>query len=233
MTIISTVPITRRGYISKGEYEQYTGTTVSDATAWEVLASKAEEMVDAYVGPQDSFMYSETTGRASAGGSSTITLQSDQQNISDVNYYERCEVEILGGTGAGQRNKVSSSTREGVLTMQTAWVTTPDSTSFYKIYQLGKFPRKHDVTFYSEQSPSTYYKQIPEEVKRAVCAQIEYMVEMGDEYFAGNDADKQSESIGDYSYTNASGSTGTNKMISAKSKLLLRGIKNRIGRLVV
>ena len=112
-------------------------------------------------------------------------------------------------------------------------MTTPDATSFYKIYQLGKFPRHCDVTFYSQQTPDTYYKQIPEAIKRAVAAQIEFMIEMGDNYFSGDDANKQSESIGDYSYSNADGATGINRLIAPKVKMLLRGIKRRTGTFVI
>lgn len=229
MGVTSGNPTSRRGYLSQSEVEQFANITINDTDEADDRISQAEEMIDAYVGPQLKFFESDITGRASAGGSLNITLQTNQQNIYEIDYFKLCEVEIIGGTGAGQRRKCTGSTKAGVLTVDSAWTTTPDNTSFYKIYQLGKFPRQQDVIYYSESSPYTYYKSIPEAVKRAVAAQIEFLVEMGDDFFATDRAEKESESIGDYSYSNAAGSAGFQRMIAPKAKALLRGIRNRLG----
>lgn len=223
----------RRNYVTTTEVDELIGS----GSSTDLQISEAEEIIDSYVGFQQKAVDLEIKGRAAAGGSSTITLEQNQQNVYDIDYFKYCEVEILGGTGAGQRRVVTSSTLAGVLTLASAWTTPPDSTSFYRIYQLGKFPRHCDSTFYSEQSPSTYYKNIPEMVKRATAAQVEYMTNMGDAYFATDKSEKVSESIGDYSYENASsggvGMIGEGKMIAPKAKMFLKGIKNRLGQILV
>lgn len=218
----------RRNYVTTTEVDEMAGIVSTD-----LQISEAEEIIDAYVGYQKRHLEHSLKGRASAGGASTITLQSKEVNVYDIDYFKWCEVEILGGTGAGQRRTITGSTKAGVLTVATIWTTAPDSTSFYKIYQLGKFPRQQDVTFFSEVAPSAYYKQIPEAIKRATAAQVEYMVSLGDDFFATDKADKQSESIGDYSYSNAEGAANINKLIAPKARALLRGIINRTGTIIV
>lgn len=222
----------RRNYVTTTEVDELAGITSTD-----LQISEAEEIIDAWVGPQNKHIESIYTGRASAGGGSTITLESTHQNIYDVDYFKYCQIEIIGGTGAGQKRVCTTSTKAGVLTVDSAWTTAPDSTSFYKIYQLGKFPRVHDVEFYSTQSPSTYYKSIPEAVRRATAAQVEYMVAMGDDFFKTDAMDKQSESIGDYSYSkggvNSSGVMSISKVIAPKARALLRGIKNVLGEITL
>lgn len=231
--VTSTTPTTRRGYLSRTELEQYADITITDATEADDRISIAEEIIDAYVGNQCKAIVEKIEGRAAGATTLTLTVQTSQQNIQEQDYFLWCVVEIIGGTGAGQRRTITGSTKAGVVTVGTAWTTTPDTTSFYVIYQLGKFPRNEDLHFYSEQSPSRYYKAIPEAVKRAVAAQVEYMITMGDAFFESDTSDKQSESIGDYSYTNAQSGTGLVRMIAPKAKLLLRGIINRTGRIIV
>lgn len=233
MGVTSGNPTSRRGYLSHSELEQFANITITDSDEADDRISQAEELIDMYVGPQIKAFESDITGRPGAGASTSITLQLDQQNIYEIDYFKLCEVEIIGGTGAGQRRKCTGSTKAGVLTVDSAWSTVPDTTSFYKIYQLGKFPRQEDVIFYSLQSPSTYYKSIPEAVKRAVAAQVEFMIEMGDDYFSSDRAEKDSESIGDYSYSNMAGAAGVQRLIGPKVKILLRGIRNRLGVIIL
>lgn len=223
----------RRNYVTTTEVDELMGSGAST----DLQISEAEEIIDAWVGPQNKHIEEEYKGRASAGGSNYIELQTTHQNIYDIDYFKYCQIEIIGGTGAGQKRICTTSTKAGRLTVASAWDTAPDNTSFYKIYQLGKFPRVHDVEFYSEQAPSTYYKSIPEAVRRATAAQVEYMAAMGDDFFKTDQADKQSESIGDYSYSKGGGdSTGAvsiSKLIAPKARALLRGIKNILGEIVV
>ena len=223
----------RRNYVTSDEVEELSNVTseVSD-----LQISEAEELIDGYVGFQNKFFPHDLQGKAASGAVGSITLQSNQQNIYDVDYFKWCEVEIIGGTGAGQRRVITASTKEGVLTPASNFATAPDNTSFYKIYQLGKFPRHCDVLLYSESSPTTYYKQIPENIKRAVAAQVEYMIQMGLNFFATDQSEKVSERIGDYSYANAeseAGGVGPSKLIAPKAKILLRGFKNRTGQILV
>lgn len=231
MSITSANPTSRRGYVSKKETAELLG--VAENAIVDEKLGRAEEMIDAYVGYQIKFFQSNMTGRASAGGSNTLDLQTDQQNLYEVDYFKGCEIEILGGTAIGDRKKIIGSTKEGRLTVDSAWSATPDTTTFYSIYQLGKFPRQQDVVFYSQNAPYTYYKRIPEAIKRATVMQYEFIISMGDDFFAGDQLGKESESIGDYSYTNATESTGVQGLIAPKVKLLLKGIRNRTAKLIV
>src|SRR5690242_992243 len=143
MGINSTVALSRRGYLSEDELEQFADITVTDAAEAIDRISQAEELVDAYVGFQEQFMTEVVSGRcALAGTTNTLYLDTKQQNVYQNDFFKLCEVEILGGTGAGQRRKVSASDYEtGKLTVDTNWTTPPDATSFFRVYQLGKFPR--------------------------------------------------------------------------------------------
>lgn len=223
----------KRNYVTTTEVDELIGS----GSSTDLQITEAEEIIDAWVGPQKKHIEEVYTGRASAGGANDITLESTHQNIYDVDYFKWCQIEIIGGTGAGQRRICTASTKAGVLTVASAWDTTPDTTSFYKIYQLGKFPRIHDVEFYSTQAPSTYYKSIPEAVKRATAAQVEFMSAMGDNFFKTDQTDKQSESIGDYSYSkgnaDSTGALSISKLIAPKARALLRGIKNSLGEIVI
>jgi hypothetical protein len=232
MGVTSTQPTSRRGYLSQSELEQFANITITDVNEADNKINQAEEMIDSYVGAQDKYMEEVVTGLAASAGSTTITLETSQQNTYDIDYFKLCQIEILGGTGVGQRRKITGSTKAGVLTVD-AWTTTPDSTSFYKISQVGKFPRVFDIGTYTVGVNTTFYKSIPEAVKRAVAAQIEYFIEMGDAFFAGDKSEMESESIADYSYTKGQGVSGIAKLISPKAKILLRGIVNRTGTIVV
>jgi len=232
MGVTSTLPSSRRGYLSQDELKQYVNITINDIAEADDVINQAEEMIDGFVGYQNKFMVEKVEGRMAANTPTSFTLQSNQQNNYDINYFSLCEIEIIGGTGQGQRRKITTSTKAGVQTIDVAWTTTPSTDSFYRIYQLGKFPRACDVVSYSEQTPTTYYKQIPEAVKRAVAAQIGFMIEMGDAYFAGSKSDYQSESIGDYSYSKGAGSNN-DRLIGPRVQTLLNGIYKRTGRLLV
>ncbi len=233
MGVNSTIPTSRRGYLSQDELEQFADINITDAQEADDRISQAEDLIDSFIGPQNKFMSEEILGRVASATSTTVTLQSNQQNVYEADYFKLCEIEIVAGTGVGDRRKITASTKAGVLTVDTAWDTTPDTTSLYKIYQLGKFPRLRDAQLFSESEPTTYFKAIPEPIKRAVAAQVAYAIEMGDSFFAGDDSDKTSESIGDYSYTRAEGAAGVAKLIAPQAKLLLRGYTNRTGQIVI
>lgn len=219
----------KRNYVTTSEVDTYTD---SAFTATNEMITKAEELIDAYVGYVQKYFQHELIGRATAGASSSITLETDEQNKYEKDYFKWCYVEIVSGTGEGQRRIVSTSSKAGVLTVQTAWDTTPDSDSYYKIYQLGKFPRQEDVDFYSESTPSIYLKSIPEAVKRATCAQVEYMQTMGANYFKSNKGTLESESLGDYSYTKGQSIGSVDTLIAPKAKDYLKGITVRTGTIV-
>lgn len=220
----------RRNYVTAAEVLELAGFTPSDTQI-----SEAEEIIDSYVGYQPKFFESTLSNRATAGGSSSLTLNTLDQNTYEADYFKWCEVEIIGGTGVGQRRTITASTKAGVLTVASAWTTTPDSASFYRIYQLGKFPRYCDIVYDGNTSPFTYYKQIVESVKRATAYQCEYMNAMGDSFFTTDKSEKQSESIGDYSYSKGTALVGGvgGVLVAPKAKQVLRGLMNRGGELVV
>jgi type II secretory pathway pseudopilin PulG len=233
MPVSSTTPTSRRSYLSQSELAQFANITITDATEADDQISQAEEMIDQYVGAQQRFYPYTLNGKAVSGGASTITLSTLHQNTMQIDYLKWCEIEIIGGTGAGQRRKITGQTYAGVITVDSPWSTAPDSTSVYKIYQLGKFPRPKDVFFDGDTTPNQYYKSIPENVKRAVAAQVEFIIEMGSRFFSSDQIEKQSESIGDYSYTNAANYQGVSRLIAPKAKMLLRGIRNITGEIVL
>lgn len=228
MSITSTTPTSRRGYASNAEIAEYIGVTVDliDSTKVEL----AEQLVDEYCGYQTQYMENDVRGLVYQAGSASLTLQLDQQQTYGNDYFKLCEVEIIGGAGAGQRRKVTGSTKAGVVTVDTAWATALDTTSYYRIYQLGKFPRQDEVAY--ESSNETYYKIIPEAIRRAVCAQYQFIVEMGDAYFETDKANMASESIGDYSYNRKGASPSITSMVGAKAQAELRGYVKRYGQIV-
>ena len=234
MPILSAKPSSRRHYLSQTELQQYADISITNSDEADDKISQAEELIDNYVGFQDSFLKNEITGRcSSAGGSNTLILKADQKNVYQNDYFKLCEIEIIGGTGEGQRRKISASVyASGQITVDENWATNPDTTSFYRIYQLGRFPRREDVKYYTDETPYQYYKTIPEAIKRAIAAQVEFFVNMGDKYFASDKVMKQSESISRYSYSKAEGKVGINSLIAPKAKMLLREVLNRVGELV-
>ncbi len=150
-------------------------------------------------------------------------------------YYKGCEIEIVGGANAGERRIITSSDKDDKsVTVSAAWTTTPDSTSAYKIYQLGKFPRPEDV--YSSGASNKYYKSIPEEVKRATAFQVEYMINQGQKFFGSDAPDMRMEQIGNYKYEKGSSSLGDKpdyeKLIGPRARAILRGIRSITGTIV-
>lgn len=243
----------RRGYLSQAELEQYANITITDATEADDQISQAEELIDSYVGPQpkffnryrpvgnvdptlsaDSALYSKDLigCAADALSSNTIVLQSSHQGAVDEDFYAGCEIEIIGGPGLGKRYTISASTRDGMVSIVGSFDPAVASGSIYRIYQLGKFPRIKDVYLDNTSSPNRYYKSIPEEIKRAVAAQVQYQIQMGESFFAGDANEKASESFGDYSYTRKQ-TQGGNALIAPKARLLLRGFVNRKGTMIL
>lgn len=226
----------RRQYLSQDELAQFADITVTDATEADDQISQAEEIIDGYVGFQRKAVNSDIFGRVSAATGSSFTLEAARHiGVFQKGFFLYCEVEIIRGTGAGQRRIISdNSYTTGVVTVRDAWTTTPDSTSYYRIYQLGKFPRAKDVWFDGNIDPQVYAKSIPEAIKRAVAAQVEYMISMGSSFFASDMSEVVSESIGDYSYTKSPprGFGSSSQLIAPKAKMLLKGYINRKGVMV-
>ncbi len=226
----------RRNYLTIDELEEYADITVTEESEAEDQISQAEELIDAYVGHQDKAMPNSIRGEVSSATSSSVT-DNDGGTGLDVgdDYFVGCEIEIIGGTGAGQTRRITASSRSGKsVTVSPVFTTTPNTTSVFKIYQLGKFPRIQDRN--TNRAGDKYYRSIPEAVKRATAAQMQYMIEMGSDFFSGASTDMEAENILNYGYRRGAGSSGSSsvvKMIAPKARALLRGIKNSTGRLVV
>ncbi|HET6924996.1 MAG TPA: hypothetical protein VFH39_04160 [Candidatus Saccharimonadales bacterium] len=247
----------RRQYIDQAYLTSYlSGQSLnSDYSSVDDLISAAEEFIDAYVGPQDKWFKAssnsngvytapdepielpwvhEVRGRvATANSSTSFTLQQYQQNVFQMDFFNLCSIEIIGGTGLGQTNHITGSTYQGLITVEKAWTTPLDTTSVYRIYQLGKFPRLRDVYFDSINQPVRYYKTIPDGVRRAVAAQCVYMNTKGRDFFTSDAAMMTSEHLGSYSYTRRLPKDASTRelFIAPEAKEALSGIVRRTGRI--
>lgn len=206
-----------------------------DITVTNEQISQAEELIDSYVGYQKKFNPQDWRGQVSSVAGKVITDTNSNTLLGQTDgYFKNAEILIVGGTGSGQTNFISDSNKDTKsITVRDDWTTPPDTTSVFLIHQLAKFPRVKDS--FQNSAGTIFYKTIPDAVKRAVCAQLKYMDELGSDFFDSDGTDKESESIGNYSYSKGGGSSGMSasvKMISPRARTLLRGIKNSTGRLV-
>lgn len=226
----SNLPTSRRGYLSQDELKQYANITINDSDEADDVISQAEEMIDAYVGYVSPFLdkNQEADGKATGGTTTTLIDTSEDNHLSRTDgFFKGLELEFIGGTHAGERVRITDSVKDTrTLTFSPAVSGAVDDTDVYRIYQLGKFPRVQDTLI----RENTYYKWIPEAVKRAVAAQVQYVIDKGDKFFTGG-ADFKAESIDDYSYERADGASGREAMIAPKARQLLRGFVSRIGSL--
>lgn len=223
--------MSQRNYLTIPELEQFADIVVTDAAEALDQISQAEELIDSYVGYQNRFMPRPKTGQATAVISKTIFDIDNRTNL-DVydGFYEGCILRIVGGSGKGSSRLIASSNKLAKSVTYEGELIALDSTSIFEISQLGKFPRRKDVVM--NRDSTLYLKSIPEAVRRATAAQVEYMIGMGAEFFSGDDADYNSENIGSYGYSKGSTSGNMNaniKMIAPRARTLLRGYKNSTG----
>lgn len=221
---------TRRNYIEEADAP----------TASAAQISLAEELIDTYVGPQDKHIKQTIEGQVSThlsdGSTHTITDTSSNSQLElDDDYFKLLVLEILSGDSAGEIRYISASDRSARSITYSGTLLTLSSGDVFKLYQLGKFPRRKDVIHRTVDGENKYFKSIPIAVKDAVIAQAEYIVEQGDDFFTGDNTDKDSESIGNYSYSRggSGAQSSTVKMTAPKARTLLRGIMNRKGRMEV
>lgn len=217
---------TKRGYITKEEVEAYCDIAITDEAESIERLNMAEDIIDTYVGFQNSFMRYEIVGTASSGSTTSLVDTNTGSPVNSIanNILSHCVLEIIGGTNAGQSRTIISNNTLGSITVESAFTNAIDNTSVYRIYQLAKFPRTqgHKVV------GNIYYKFIPEQVKNACLAQVQYMVEMGDDFFTSG-VDKETESMEGYS---SSVVKGTRRIIAPKAREYLHGIMNRKGTLI-
>jgi hypothetical protein len=221
--------VTKRNYLSPKSLTEIQA-IVPSATLDRI--DRAEQAIDDYVGHQDKHVETVFQGMASSSTTTSLTDTNPASQLHIIDgYFANCVVEIIGGTGKGQVRFISDSSYDNrSVTITDAWDTPPDTTSFYRIYQLAKFPRVEDV--YSRQDGRHYYKSIPDAVKDALLAQLEYIEAQGDAYFVGDQADVKSESVGNYSYSKGSAGQSASVMaLAPRARTQLRGIKNSLGTL--
>lgn len=219
---------TRRQYITEADVEEYSDISVTDSSEAEDRMNLAEVMVDSYVGFITKHIRGKYSGQATSGSNDYIIDISGDSPLNDYDddYFTYCEVEIIGGTGKGQVRTISSHEPDSSkITVNEDWSTNPNSTSFYVIRQLGKFPRPEDVY---QNTDNKYFKQIPDAVKQATLSQFEYIVEKGDDFFAGA-VDYSEEELGDYKYK----SKDKNRALSPQARQIIKPLVNRKGRMIV
>lgn len=221
--------ISRRQYATLADIAEYSNVTVTDEDEAADQLSMAEEMIDAYVGPQEKHVNEEVIGQATGGTTTTlIDISGDSYLVApEDDYYKYCEVEIIKGTNAGERRSITAYDQStNKITVSPAFSSAIDSTSVYVIKQLGKFPRYCDVKYLEVSGVNTYLKRIPEAVRRAALAQLEYIVEKGTDFFSGP-TDLEGEGIGSkYNYTVKK---NMDRMIAPAARKFLHGIMNRTG----
>ncbi len=225
----------RRGYVAASEIAGLVSGFSAGVTDEQI--SEAEEIIDAYVGYQEKFIDIYYRGQCTVPGttaSKIIDNTGGNQLFRIDNYFIGCELECIGGTGIGQRGIIASSNRlEQSVTLAAPFATAMDTTSEWKIYQLGKFPRSKDVIV--RRDSSVYYKSIPEAVKRATAYQVEFMLTQGQSYFASDETNMSSETVGNYTYIRGDRAAGAPSslvsMISPRARAVLKGIKNSTGRI--
>lgn len=219
----------RRNYISAADLTAITGATATHAAL-------AELLIDQYVGRQNQFIRRDVVGKVSSidtGAKIIVDTNSETPLSVTDNTYDRCVIEIIGGAGVGQsRVLVDSDEGDRSVTFEGEdFDPALDATSVYRIYQLAKFPRLKDVKTHD----SVYYKVIPQAVREATIAQIEFILEMGTDYFIGEDAEFDSERILSYMYSRGGGQNQASalvKFLSPKTRVALRGFKNSLGELI-
>lgn len=225
MSITATNPTSRRAYVSSAEIAEYMGVDVSTIT--DTLIEQSEQAIDDFLGFTEKYIERAVTGMVSAISSLVLSLDTLDGTVYYLDYFKNCEIEIVGGTGAGQRKRIASST-SSTVTVDGAWSTAPIVGSYYKIVQVGQFPRIQDIVI--DARTNTIYKLIPEAIRRACCAQYQYIVQMGSAYFTTNSSEYTSESIGDYSYSK---NKTPNSLMAPKVKTILSSLRRRSGQIVV
>lgn len=224
---------TARGYLSKTELGNLAPGVTGTDDEKVALIDRAEALIDSYIGHQQQAVKYELRGVARAASENTLQLSAeDTQGANGVNYLKGCAIDILDGTGEGQSRRISGNTLDGTITVSENWDTEPDTTSYYRVYQVGKLPRMgKDLTNDTVNGENRYFRVIPVAVKQAVAAQAEYIQQMGVEYFSGGDSNMQSESSDGYSYTRGENGTSGKGLIAPAVRSILAGsgIINRAG----
>lgn len=220
----------RRGYLTQTELAEFADIVINDSAEADDQISQAEEMIDAYLGPQDRFLRFEYRGEVSSA-STTVIVDSGSGNNMDVidNFYAGAEIEILSGALSGEHRSIVSSSRSAKsITVSVAFSGTPATGVMFRIYQLAKFPRHKDVRL--NRAGDLWVKSIPDALRRATAAQVAFVIEKGPGFFAGDASQLIAEGIDNYNYQRGGTmATPTVALIAPRARTLLRGYVNRTG----
>ena len=211
-----------RSYITIDELQTYADVGIDDTTYAQEQIAQAEEIIDSFVGTQKKFFASWVFGQATDGSTSTLVDTSgDTPFTQPDNFFKWLHVEIVAGTNEGLIRQIKSYDKATkTITLAEDFPAAIDSTSVFKIYQLAKFPRLCDVFAKN----GVVYKSIPQDLKRAVAAQVEYLITQGPEFFQGT-TDLSTETVDNYSNV----AKPAARLIAPKARELLRRITNRKG----
>lgn len=225
---------TWRGYLNTKQLESLTGLGLDDDAAVAAI-NKAEAIVDGYIGYWDKLI-DQIEGITQSGNATSITLDAaDISGLAGKDYFKGCMIEFLSGDNEGAVAVVTGSTELGVVSFATQ-DNAPAAGDYYIIRQVGKIPRRGESDMLDQQVSGvrTYFRRIPQALKEAVAAQVEYMQQQGDSFFNSAAIGMDSERIDDYSYNRGESTKGGKAMLAPKARQVLSGtgIINRGGRIV-
>ncbi len=220
--------LTKRNYATLAVVQE----TESAATLAQI--DQAEQAIDNYIGQTEKHVPQTFRVEPTSFGTKKVyDVSNNTQLYQRDGYFVNCVIEIIGGTGAGQIRLITASDYDDrSVSITDDWTTQPDTTSFMRIYQLGKFPRARDVQM--NNAGTAYYKAIPDAIKQAVVAQVSFIIAKGDGFFESDDTDKDSETIDNYSYSRGGGGAQSSavRLLSPRARTLLRGYKNSLGKII-
>lgn len=152
-------------YCTKEDVYRTAGITEEEVSSenCEAFILDAESDVDRYV--NSTFWKVITSGTATSGGASTLTISSATYSpdiLKDEYLW------ITGGTGADQLRQISSNTGT-VITVDENWTTNPDNTSTFRVIHCGHDPRVTEVRD-GDSTNSIFTRRLP--VKQLISVTI-------------------------------------------------------------
>jgi hypothetical protein len=98
-----------------------------------------------------------TTGTATAGANSSITLAATESTTEDL--FKWCVISILAGTGAGQSRICTAYSTGRVATVSGDWATNPSTDSVYEVTGLGAEPISSEASANLEAAAGTMIQE--------------------------------------------------------------------------
>jgi len=215
-------------YITLNEFK--TNYDYGDLTEDKIIKyiSKAEKLIDLYVGPQIKFLDCEIQGVATSGSKTTL-IDTNLTNYVDK-YFTYCYLIIVDGKAIGEeRFIIDFDSETSKITVDIAFSEAIDNSSIYRIIQKSQFPRAIDYVNFN----NSYYKYIPSDIKISTCLQAEWMIKKGLDFIREGGDKFISETMGAYSYQKAKPVNEIEALICPEAKHYLKRFKNRLGKIVI